>query len=375
MENAYSKNVYTNGKYNFIKDKKSVRFFSISYFADCYDSDGDGKSTLEDNLKEIETIVKEGYITSMHINPTNTEQGIYKFTKIIEICKKYGVNFWMISNIFSSDKGEKLEEALERIDETINLIKSVPDAWDLFLGFYYDEPFLHRVKNKDFRAQTEALYKKYHKRIYPVFSTNTLNDKVIEHLGMTGIVETPTTEALKYVTDIGGNNYAYDTRESALNNELQNERFAELSEAYGVEIKTADDYYRYVTDEIIKKVDHPVNVWYYPCAYNAEPYTYEECDEDYCVAQTNYFVDLLDENTEKYEHQRAGGMCFFTYHSRIFTGLAKRLPITIDGNPLCREEGFENKWYEMDKTIKDLVKRYNSEPDNELYVGFSEDAE
>ena len=49
-------------------------------------------------------------------------------------------------------------------------------------------------------------------------------------------------------------------------------------------IKTDNDYYKYVTNEIVRKFDHPVNIWYYPCAYNAEPYTYEKCGEDYCVA-------------------------------------------------------------------------------------------
>jgi len=355
-------------KYLFTKDKKRVKFFSFTFFADYYDSDGDGVPSVEDNLVEIETIMKEGYITSLFIYPSDTEEGFYKFKKVVELCKKYGVNYWMSAGVYKS-QNETQEAYLEGIYKKCDIMKSVEGAWDLFLGFYWDEPFNKRMKNDEFLAVTRDLYLKYRKRIYPCFSTNTLNDRVIEHLGMTGIMEVPTTEALKYVTDVGGNNYSYDIRESALDNEMQNERFAELSEAYGAEINTADDYYKYVTNEIVRKFDHPVNIWYYPCAYNAEPYTYEECDEAYCVAQTKYFENLLEEATKDNDKKFAGGLCFFTYNSRIFTGLAKYLPIKINSEMMCKEEGFENKWYDMDRTIKDIVKKYESEGETTLYAG------
>jgi len=358
-------------RYRFTRDIPRVKFYSFTYFADCYDSDGDGISTVEDNLKEIETVVKESYVTNMFINPVDSEEGRYKFTKIIEICKRYGVPYWLILNIFNS-KEQSLDSYLQDVSNLVDIIKSTPDAYDFLLGFYWDEPFNKGVTNDDFFAMTQALYKTYKKRIYPVFSTNTLNERVIKSLNFDRHVEAPQSWALKYVTDAGGNNYCYDVRDAALSNEKQNARFAFLSKAYEANIKCAKDYYRYAHDEIMGKFDHPVNYWYYPTAYNSGCYTEEPTDEDYCVAISKYFYELFEETCKTWENQLKGGFAFFTYHSRIFHGLAKRLPITIDGNPLCREEGFENKWYEMDRFIKSLVKEYNTQTDNLIYLGLNE---
>lgn len=362
---------FNDARYRFTKDKPRVKFYSFTYFADCYDSDGDGVSTVEDNLKEIETVVKSGYVTTMYVNPVDSEKGRYKFQKIIEICKKYDVPYWLILNIFKSSE-QSLDEYMSDVENLISIIKDTPDGYELLCGFYWDEPFNKGITNDDFFAMTQSLYKKYHKRIYPVFSTNTLNERVIKSLNLDRHVEAPEPWALKYVTDAGGNNYCYDVRDAALNSEKQNARFAFLSKAYEADIKCAKDYYRYAHDEIMSKFDHPVNFWYYPTAYNSGCYTEEPTDEDYCVEITKYFYELLEETTKTWDYQLKGGFAFFTYHSRIFHGLAKRLPITIDSNPLCREEGFEEKWYRMNEFILELVKKYNKETENVIYLGLNE---
>ena len=144
----------------------------MTYFADYYDSDGDGVPSVEDNLLEIETMLKEGYVTSLFANLTGSdENSLRRYTKIIELCKKYNATFWMICSLFDSAT-TKIEDYIISVQKSIDIIKSIDGAWDLFSGFYWDEPYLHSIKNDDFYTVTKALYERYKKRIYPVFGTN-----------------------------------------------------------------------------------------------------------------------------------------------------------------------------------------------------------
>lgn len=355
--------------FRFIKDKKRMMFYSMTYFADYYDSDGDGVPSIEDNLLEIETMLKEGYVTSLFANLTGSdENSIRKYKGIIELCKKYSATFWMICPLFCSENS-KIEDYVAAIQKSVDIIKSVDGAWELFSGFYWDEPYLHSIKNNDFLEMTRALYLAHKKRIYPVFGTNILNQELIDFCKLGSERSVPSTEALKYVTDAGWDNYAYDTRDCVLDNENQNERLKALSEGLGVKFNNVNEFYLYFQDELMKKFDHPVNMWMYPCAYNGGSYTQLPVDEDYCVGQVDYFEKFLDETSEKYPLQQTAGMCMFTYNSKRFTGLVKHLPIEINGKPICTEEGFENKWLKMDAAIKRVRKAYDDEGEVTLYAG------
>ncbi|MBE6788067.1 MAG: hypothetical protein E7539_00180 [Ruminococcaceae bacterium] len=358
--------------YRFIKDKKRVMFYSLTYFADYYDSDGDGVASIEDNLKEIETLLKEGYVTSLFANIIGEgEDAKRRFRGIIELCKKYGATFWMICSLYRSSE-TTIEDYVASVQTTVDVIKSVEGGWDIFSGFYWDEPYLHVLSNDDFYEMTKALYLTYKKRIYPVFCTNILNQELIDFCKLGTERSVPRCEALKYVTDAGWDNYAYDVREEFSDNQMQIERLEALSNALGVKFNSTDDFHLYFQDEMMKKFDHPVNVWMYPCAYDRLTYTGLKSDEDYCRAQVEYFNTFLYRTSEKYKLQRNAGLCLFTYNSRSFIGLVKRLPIKIDGKMLCTEEGFEEKWYEMDAAIKRVRQAYDDEGEIEIYAGLDE---
>lgn len=361
----------TRNGYRFIKDKKRMMFFSMTFYADYYDSDGDGVPSVEDHFKEVETIIEDGYIDSLYIHHVKEEDPdtIKRLRGVLKLCLKHNITCWLYCHPFHSNE-EPIEDYFARVERTVEEIKSIDGAWDIFSGFYWDEPFLNKQTNQDFHDITKGLYEKYGKRLYTCFSSNMLCRGIADVCNIPKEREIPEPWAVKYLTDAGWDNYAYDIRESVKGNKGQAERLNQLSEGAGETFVTADDFYQFVQRKLVELFDHPINMWMYPCAYNAGSYSYLPVNEDYCVSQVDYFEKFLDETSEKYAHQTTAGMCMFTYNSRIFIGLVKHLPIKIDGKMLCTEEGFEEKWYEMEKAIKRVKNAYDDEGEIELYAGF-----
>lgn len=358
-----------NSQYSFATQDRGLFFYAFTGRTDNYDGNQDGEISNEESLAEIQAVLQSGYVNTIFTSPGTTDESLAHFTNVIQLCTQYNCKFWVYDSKWNSNS-ESLEYYLQKKDALVSRIKSVEGAWDLFLGFNWDEPFLGRMTNEEFREMTKYLHLKYQKRIFPILSTNILNEQLIEFDNLVN-VEAPTAYGLEYVTDIGWDNYAYDVRESAHSSVQQNSRLAALSNALGVTLNTADDFYRYLHDQTMQKFNHPVNVWFLPCAYNAGPWTGQAVDEDYCIAHLNYFNNLLTETTQQYPNQRSGGIGLFTYDSNTFIGLVKRLPIYVNGNLICTEEAYSTKWTALSNAIKSLKTTFDNDTENEIFTGFS----
>jgi len=356
-------------QYSFATQDRGLFFYAFTGRADNYDGNADGQISNEEMLAETQAVLQSGYVNTIFASPGTTDESLAHFMSVIELCKQYNCKFWVYDSKWNSDS-ESLDYYLQKKDAIVSRIKSVDGAWDLFLGFNWDEPFLGRMTNEEFREMTKYLYLKYQKRIFPILGTSVLNEQLIALDNLSG-VEAPTAYGLEYVTDIGWDNYAYDVRESAESDPQQNSRLATLSNALGVTLTTADDFYRYLHDQTMQKFNHPVNVWFLPCAYNAGPWTGEAVDEAYCIAHLNYFNNLLTETTAQYANQRSGGIGLFTYDSSTFVGLVKRLPIYVNGNLICTEEAYSTKWTSLSDAIKTVKTTFDNDTTNEIFTGFS----
>jgi len=365
-EGASAATEQTSAAYNYTTDKVGVSFYHFTTWANNYgDDDGNslntGDATNAERLTEIEAVLKEGYVNTITVGMDSI------FQDVVALCRTYGCKFWISPGRFYS-ADETIFTYMTRVNGYVNTIKAA-NAWDIFLGFHWDEPFLNGMTNDEFFTMTEALYKAYQKRIYPVFGANVLNEKLTSDT-FTG--EVPQTYALKYVTDAGWDSYSYDVRDSALTSVYQNAQLRKISEATGETLSTADDYYRYVHAEMMGLFDHPVNVWFYPCAYVQTSWTYNKSDEDYCRAHIEYFKDLLQEQTYK------GGLSIYTYKTfhpeRNESALEKHLPITdADGNWLMYPE--VTKWTSLSADVKAIKTSYdssNTAPNtNTIYTGLT----
>jgi len=359
----------TDSTYSFATQDRGLLFYAFTGKTDNYDADADGTISDAESLAEIEAVLQAGYVNTIFAAPGTTDESLAHFTNVIALCKEYNCKFWLYDSKWNSST-ESLDYYLQKKATAVSKIKSVEGAWDLFLGFSWDEPFLGGMSNNEFREMTKYLYTTYKKRIFPVLGSNVVNEELKTFSGL-HTVEVPTAYGLEYVTDIGWDNYAYDVRESKLDDPEQNARLASLSSALGVTLETADDYYRYIHDQTMQKITHPVNAWFLPCAYNSGPWTGDGADEDYCVAHLNYFNNLLTSTTAQYPNQRSGGIAVFTYDSDRFTGLVKHLPISVNGNLICTEEAYATKWNTLSDAIKALKTTFDNDTANEIYTGIT----
>jgi len=346
--------------YNFKTQKKGIHFYSLG-LPNNYDSDGDGTPSEADRIAELKALLEAGYFNEMFLGAPSAE--------VLALMRQYGITFWYMPGRWNPS-GETLGGYLSRINTVVSNIKAA-GAWDLFNGFHWDEPLGSGMTNEQINQMTEYLAKTHKKRIYPVISSylvSEANREISEAAGKNE-KELLSPIALEYVTDIGWDTYTYDVRDIALNDPIQTAKLQKYSQVSGKNITTADELYRDTHATIMSMIDHPVNVWFYVPAYNVGPYTKLGAGEDYCKAQLEYFDKLLDETTAQYENQLAGGLAIFTYQSDKFTGLSKRLPITVNGTQLYPEEPYADKWEDFAATMKSIKAKYDKTTDNVIYTG------
>ena len=342
--------------YNYSNEETGIAFYHFSTWANTYgDPDGVGdtsnpsSTTAEDKLVEIEAVLRQGYVNTIM---AYMEDGT--FEEVVKLCRKYDCKFWFYTNYFDSSS-QAIDDYIKSIANVVSKIKAA-DAWDLFLGFHWDEPFSKgSMTNDDFLLMTEKVYKAYQKRIFTVFNTSVLH----ENLKSSTSIEIPQTYALKYVTDAGWDNYAFDLTSTGTQ---QNNKISEIAGKVGGTFTTADGLYRYFQDAMMAKFDHPVNVWLFPCAYQETSWNgYSRADEDYCVAHLEYFKTLLNEQEYK------GGLYLYTYKSSSDRGgLNKYLPITDENDKQLIYTTTE-KWTALANNIKAIKTAYETE--NKIYTG------
>lgn len=318
-----------------------VNMWGFNSWANYYMADGKN-NTAADKLREVEDVLAAGYLNHMFVSYDEN------FTKVLGLCKKYDVDVWVSSGFFYSYK-QSIENYILNVEEKVNDIIEA-GMWDNFMGFYWDEPFLNGMTNEDFHLMTKTLFQKWGKRNYPIFSQMAfLGDDKVEQVR---------TSSFEYVTDVSWDNYSYDVREIAKNDERQNAQLKKNAETYGVPMETAEDYYRFIHDSLMKLIDHDVYVWFHPNAWITSTYASltnpDRADEGYCVGHLEFFLKLLS------EQEHPGGITLYSYASWSFPGIEQYLevPNLQTGEQLLYPE--VEKWSEYSQDLKDMVKQFRT---------------
>ena len=321
-----------------------MTFCNFSSFADSYTTNG--VNTAADRLEEIEDVLAEGYVNQLFVTiDENLED-------VLDLCEEYDCDFWISPGDFHSDK-QSIENYMANTEVKVNRIIAA-GAFDRFLGFWWDEPmWAKKMTNEDLYTMTKALYEKWGKRNYTVFAMGAIVD------GYSNDCDTIAPEYTTYITDAGWDNYGYDVRDSALDDASQNAIFAAANEKYGTNITTAEGYYRWIHSEMMEKFNHDVYVWFYPCAYITNTQT-GTSDEAYCLAQLNFFNDLLSEQTKK------GGLTLFTYASWSTAGIEQFLPVNNIATATQKLFPDVPKWNSYAARIKELKTAYDAQTASSL---------
>ncbi len=321
----------------------SLGIYHIPSGADNYLTDG--VNTDADKLREFEDVLKQGYNNCVIISTIDDAL----FVERIELCKKYNITFWLSTRLYEADK-QSMSFYLSHQEYFVEIIKEL-DAWNLFLGFHWDEPLYNGCTNSDLYEMTKALYLKWGKRTFPVFGLQ----ETVDNFYGTATREITLLEswATEYITDCGWDWYSMDPRESAQSNTSLQKYIANWNATWGSTATTADELYRYVHQNLVNKFEHDFNVWFFPAAIAYKGAT-GVIDEAQAQGHLEYFANLLSEQ----EYQ--GGLFVYgyeTYSDR--TGLHERLPVlNSDGEQeLCPDT---DKWYDYAEDLQALKTKYDN---------------
>ena len=297
------------------------------------------------NLEEFEDVVKQGYF-----NTFATKWGYLTNAAVWEVCEKYDLTVWMDTSKFDSSK-QTIEEYLASVDKYVGVIAENPEWWARFNGFHFDEPIWNGQTNADFLTMTQALYRKYGKRIFPVFATGEFTNYEGNQLQIN--MNGKDMKKIKYVTDVGFDSYGVDVRDGATNGN----KYSDWQKV-SPNIVDGESYYVEHTNTLLSLFSHNVNVWYFPCAYTTSIWGgldgINRADEQYCLAHLNFFDELLKEQTYQ------GGLFLYTYYqfgSGEDYGMQSHLVVTgADGKQKLRPS--EPKWTQFSARLIELTKEY-----------------
>jgi len=211
----------------------------------------------------------------------------------------------------------------------------------MFNGLAYDEIIHRGYTNEDFSASMEYVYKVIGKRNFPVMAPQDFTKlwPIADH-------GKQTTECCKYITDISFDMYEGDVRD----NPEQNFVLRDAQNAYPeYNIKDGKDVYRMMSNEMLKLVNHPVTVWYYPSAHHPGA----RHTEEFNLAQVKFFEQLLK------EQEHPGGLILYTFAQGSETNFG--FESFIDMGPYADKtiRRYEDQvMYEYSAYIKQLTMRY-----------------
>ena len=317
----------------------------------------DVKATAEnaaERYKEFEDVIAAGYF--------NTVIAPAKFINddaFWEICEHYGVSVWMSLYSFYKSTETTIDQYMSKnVDLYMATLKANSKRWELFCGFHHEETIWRGQSNADYLEMTKALYQKYGKRNFTVFATGEFtkyegNQLQIEMDAANMKKVNPT--ALKFTTDMAYDSYSVDVRTDAPNGNKYSE-WQEISP----DIVDGQSYYREMTKEMLKLLDHDVNVWFFPCSYTTSLWGglngLTRADEGYCLAHLNFFVQHLKE--QKYQ----GGIFLYTYYQfeEVEKGLRNHLVVEDwAGNQIVAVEETE-KWYQYSARLGEITAEFKN---------------
>jgi hypothetical protein len=202
---------------------------------------------------------------------------------------------------------------------------------------------------------TSSLYKKFGLRNFPVFATGEFSGLEGNEIGVEADeMNKVLTESLKYVTDVAFDAYGVDVRDGVVPTA---EALARWKEKISPNVTDSKSYYTEYKKKLVNHVAHPVNVWYYPCAYEAPVGTglngINRADEDYCIGH----LEFMAEDIMKDEY--GAGLILYTYHtSGERYGLQRHLALK-DSNGYYKYYPNEEKWDKYFAKLKDICDKFN----------------
>jgi len=258
-----------------------------------------------------------------------------------------GASIWLSPPEYNSAEDD-LDEIIENVEFYINMLKN-NGYGDIICGFQWDEPIWRGQSNDDFLAITEALYKKFGLRNFPVFATGEFTNLEANEnqLGVPGTsMGKVATAATKYCTDIGFDGYSVDVRDGAPNGSVY-ESWKEVAPG----INSGKTFYTELKKVLRKHVGHDANFWHFPCAYTTSLYGglngLMRADEDYCIAHLDFLAqDILDD-------EQGGGIVIYTYKDNAENALELGFQSHMD------LKGSDGKWA-IDPEITKWEKYSNS---------------
>ncbi len=304
----------------------------------------------EKKLEEFEDVLKSGYFNTVILEVEHFDD-----EEVWQILDKYDVTVWLCIWTYYGSTNQNMEDFMERYDVQLKKIRQNPERWARFNGFCFDESVWRGQSNENFQYECQYLYVKYGKRLFPVLSLGEFTELMGE--GQNTIV----TESFKYVTDVGFDSYSIDVRTGAPNgNSINN------ANQYFPKIKDGKTYYQEITKHMLKLVNHPVNVWFYPTAFTVNLSGgldgLTRADEDFCMAHLSFFVELL----EKQEYQ--GGIMLYTYTQFRDEELGMQSTLVVkdeSGNQKLRPEQ-KNKWIYYSSLLKTITQKFRATKSNAL---------
>lgn len=311
----------------------------------------------EEALYEMEQVIAAGYVNALSVGVDGLRN-----QDIWELVVKYDLGVWCSAwAVFNSQK-QSLEDYMDNINQTVDFIKQNDEWWSRFKGFWYDEKVWRRETNEDFIAETKYVYQKFGKRTYAVLATGEFSP-IEGNAGITG--ESVATDrkikpaAFEFVTDVAFDSYGIDVRDGALNDNIA-ERYEDIMPGI-IDGKT---YYIEYTKRLLEMIDHPVNLWYLPCAYTCSVSGgldgIKKADEDYCLAQLNFFYDQL------YQRKYSGGLMLYVYgltrksEAAGTKGLQHFFVVEDEESGELAIHPETPKWRRYSKRLLEIVEKYNS---------------
>ncbi len=309
----------------------------------------------EDGYREMQDIISAGYVNSISHTYLLRETQFWNFVIANDL------TVWYDATTLFDSSAKTLDSYLEYIYKTVDQhIFPHPDRWERFNGFIFDEKIRRGESCEEFVTETQALYRKYGKRTFAILATGEFSD-IDGNDGGAKQMNKVGEDTLRYVTDVVFDSSKIDVRDGEHNADVK-EKYQQLLP----DVVDGKSYYRELTDLLIETVDHAVNIWFMPCAYNGITESnadgLERADEEFCLAQLNFFYEELS------NYDNTGGLMIYSYdlssrdESKGLRGLKYRLVVEND------EEGEEQykihpeaeKWIKYSERLKEIVYKFNT---------------
>lgn len=305
-------------------------------------------SDYESMLEEFSDVVKEGYFNTYFLS---LNENIIAQMKLIADA---GGTVWFASTRDIKTKG--LDSYIEDVEYYFDLLDKAGYR-DLVNGFYWYEPLWNKtLSNDDFLQLTKTIYQKFGLRNFPTFAPHNFSgltgNETNEQADETNKI---LSSSLKYVTDISFTAYAVDVRDGVTpsNTTLQKWQ-ANISPS----IQKSSDYYTGYKEKVQAHAGHPVNTWYYACAYETGVSVgldgLTKANEDYCIGH----LEFMSEDVLLSEYQ--GGIVIHKYNvTGSDHGFQRHLPIK-DSRGRYKYFPQEDKWERYGNALKRVREKFDS---------------